>query len=223
MTATYPPRADVRQCRLYRFYVTDPFTGGTVLGYIGETGRQPFERLLEHLATQPWFDTVVRWEIDPQVYYGKKAVLDAETAAIRAERPLYNVVGNERNEKRIIPPVAIRQRRARDAQAQEPRWIHPDDRAAQPRAYRASPVRQRPAALTRAQKFAIGWGISWLGSTITAWLLALHWHLGSVEQAGIGSALVLPALLLTVWLLLLWNAGKRRRRKIWRFLTGRTR
>lgn len=223
MTATLPPGTGLRQCRLYRFYVADPFTGQTVLGYVGETGRQPFERLLEHLATQPWFDTVVRWEIDPQVFYGRDAVLRAEAAAIRAERPLYNVKGNEQNDERIIPPDAIRQRRARDMQAGESRWIHPDDRAPQPRAYRASPVRQRPAALTRAQKFAIGWGISWLGSTITAWLLALHWHLGSVRQTGIGSALFLPALLLTVWLLLLWNAGKRRRRKIWRFLTGRTR
>lgn len=128
MTATVPPRTDLRECRLYRFWVEHPVTGEIVLGYIGETVRQPFERLMEHVDVQPWIDTVVRWERDPQVFAGKDAVLRAEAAAIRAEKPLYNVKENLDNRARIIPPVAIRQRRARDAAANRPRWVHPDDR-----------------------------------------------------------------------------------------------
>lgn len=185
MTATYPPRAELRECRLYRFYVTHPLTGRVVLGYVGETGRQPFERLLEHLATQPWFDTVVRWEVDPQVYYGKKAVLAAERSTIGAERPLYNVAGNERNRDRVPPPVAIRQRRARDAARGVQRWVHPDDRGGQVRAQppQARPVKVESKPWRPWQKHALGVGVaealltvaSWIVLAVKAWWFAEAW------------------------------------------------
>jgi hypothetical protein len=123
-----PAGLDVRDCRLYRFWVEHPVTGEEVLGYVGETVRQPFARLMEHVDSQPWMDTVTRWERDPVVYPGKLAVLEAEAAAIRIERPLYNVKGNLDNPERVPPPLAIRQRRARDAEHGKPRWVHPDDR-----------------------------------------------------------------------------------------------
>jgi hypothetical protein len=184
VTATYPPRADVRECRLYRFYVTDPLTGVEVLGYVGETGRQPSERLLEHLATQPWFDTVVRWEIDPQRYWGKRAVLEAEAAAIRAELPLYNVKGNETNRDRIPPPSAIRQRRARDLQKGAVRWVHPDDRGG---AVRVSAPTRRGRRVGKPwrpwQKHLLGIGITWKVLAVAA-LALLGWrHLLDADAA----------------------------------------
>lgn len=169
MTTTVPSSAGLRECRLYRFYVTHPVSGEVVLGYVGETGRQPFERLLEHLATQPWFDTVVRWEIDPKVYWGKDAVLAAESAAIRAERPLYNVKVNKRNRERIPPPLAIRQRRARDAAKGEARWVHPDDRGGAVRASSPrSPARRRWSSR---RKHLTGLGVAWLVATVAAWIV----------------------------------------------------
>lgn len=211
MTATLPPRAELRECRLYRFYVTHPLTGQTVLGYIGETGRQPFERLLEHLATQPWFDTVVRWEIDPQPYWGKRAVLEAESAAIRAELPLYNVKCNEFNDARIPPPLAIKQRRARDAQKGAERWVHPDDRGAAIRVLpRAAP--QRSSRPWRPwQKHLLAIAVVWAVLAVAGWVgLA---HSGRLTQ---DTALATPpaALAVAVWG---WFgfplAGKRWRRR----------
>lgn len=155
MTATLPPHAAVRDCRLYRFRVYHPDDMGlpaeqrrVVIGYVGETWRWPLARLLEHVYDQPWADTIVGWDLDPRVFAGKTAVLAAEAAAIRAEKPLYNVKGNEGNRKRIPPPLAIRQRRARDAAKKDaPRWVHPDDRGTGPVAgsrVQARPVARRP-------------------------------------------------------------------------------
>jgi hypothetical protein len=111
-----------------------------VLGYLGETVREPLVRLIEHVMDQPWADTIVGYDVDPRVFVGKAAVLEAEEAAIRSERPLYNVVHNEGGH-RIPPPLAIRQRRARDAaKADARRWVHPDDRGVPARAQPA-PVR----------------------------------------------------------------------------------
>jgi len=221
MTATLPPRYGLRECRLYRFYVTHPLTGETVLGYVGETGRQPFERLLEHLATKPWFDTVVRWEIDPQVFWGKDAVLAAETAAIRAERPFYNVKGNESNWDRIIPPDAIRQRRARDAQRGAERWVHPDDRpGAAPRPPRQPVVVRRPWRPW--QKQLLGWGVAWALTTLAGWItlvcnadFAVWW-----QPAAYGAAM-LPGGLLMLWLLLVWVTKPRTRKRLYRRLGWR--
>jgi hypothetical protein len=183
VTATLPPRYEVRECRLYRFWVVHPVTGEVVLGYVGETGRQPFERLLEHLGTQPWFDTVVRWEVDPQVYMGKAAVLQAEAAAILAERPLYNVVGNEPNKKRIIPPDAIRQRRERDARAGAQRWVHPDDRSGvEPR----RTVRKPSAAERVSRKRTV---LVWFG----AWAQLAAISAGYLAQTGLTSSALLAA------------------------------
>jgi hypothetical protein len=218
VTATYPPRTSLRPCRLYRFYVEHPLTGEIVLGYVGETGRQAWERLLEHLATQPWFDTVVRWEVDPQVFYGKTAVLEAETAAIRVERPLYNVVGNERNEKRIIPPTAIRQRRERDARNNEARWVHPNDRGTDPRP--RVPVRQKRSEPKLWQKRLTGWACTWPTTTLVVWLLEIHWHLGGWKQTLLAAALFLPGFVSLTLLVLSQTAKKRTRRKLWRWLFG---
>lgn len=113
MTATAQQYTDRRECALYRFWVRHPVTGKVVLGYIGETGRLPFVRLMEHVLAQPWADTIVRWEVDPTTYWGKPAVEAAEKTAIEQERPLYNVEHNMGNPDRIKPWEAVAQRQAR--------------------------------------------------------------------------------------------------------------
>ena len=202
MTATYPARRGVRECRLYRFWVQHPVTGETVLGYIGETGRQPFERLLEHLATQPWFDTVVRWEVDPQVYWGKQAVLEAEAAAIRTERPLYNYEGNLSNPYRIEIWRAKEQRLARDAQRNRQPW-EPRGKATPPapapvRARRRWRPWQKSAVVCLAVVLA-GWvGLVWRFD-FAVWWQPPAWSAGAVTAA-------------RLW----WRLGRPIRPRTWR-------
>lgn len=178
MTATLPPHADVRDCRLYRFRVWHPDDmhlpaeqRRVVLGYVGETVRQPLVRLLEHLYDQPWADTIVGWDVDPRVFAGKHAVLQAERAAIEKERPLYNVIHNE-GPHRIPPPLAMRQRRIRDrVKPVEVRWVHPDDRGGPPRAP-SRPAAPRPPAgksWRPWQKHTLGVGVAWTALTPRVW------------------------------------------------------
>lgn len=192
MTETLPSYTDLRDCRIYRFWVTHPVSGEVVLGYVGETVRQPFERLLEHLATQPWFDTVVRWEVDSQPFQGKAAVLAAEEFAIRTEMPLYNVKGNLDNPNRIPPPAAIRQRRARDAQRGRERWVHPDDRAGSvPVAVRtkAAPKRRPRRRWSERRRRLVGWSTAWSVVTLACWITAVVEHQGGWKQTGTASAI----------------------------------
>jgi hypothetical protein len=230
VTATLPPHADVRDCRLYRFRVyhpddmhLDPSQRRIVLGYIGETVRQPLARLLEHLADQPWWDTVVGWDLDPRVFAGKQAVCEAERAAIEWELPLYNVEWNRGNGRRIPPPLAIRQRRARDAAKEgAPRWVHPADRGVAPRRA-AAVVAERPQKPWRPwQKRLAGWGSGWVGTALAGWIAELYYHLGGWKQTGITAAT--GSLLLMVWLMCgapfpvgKWKRRARNlRRRLWR-------
>lgn len=71
---------------LYRFYNSDD-----ELLYIGIT-LNPSERFKQHKGEKPWWTEVARIEI--QTYESRQAVTDAEQAAIRSERPKYNVVHN---------------------------------------------------------------------------------------------------------------------------------
>lgn len=147
MTATAQQYTDRRECALYRFWVRHPVTGKVVLGYIGETGRLPFVRLMEHVLAQPWADTIVRWEVDPTTYWGKPAVEAAEKTAIEQERPLYNVEHNMGNPDRIKPWEAVAQRQAREPGWQppvvKPRVPHPRGGSRQPRKAQVPEWRQR--------------------------------------------------------------------------------
>jgi hypothetical protein len=174
--------ADLRDCRLYRFWVEHPVTGRRVLGYVGETVRLPFERLLEHVYAQPWADTIVAWEVDEEVFAGKDAVLRAEARAIRDERPLYNVIGNGRNRGRVKPWDAVAQRHARDDAAGRPRWVKPDEQTAG-QTGRVQRRRQGTPQRGRVQ----GWGRATAAAWAGAWLLlaAMLWQV----TAGTGWAL----------------------------------
>ncbi|MDT5030976.1 MAG: hypothetical protein QOC94_1147 [Actinoplanes sp.] len=96
-----PQVGGLRDCHLYRFWVRYPLTGERVLGHVGETVRLPFERLLEHIYSQPWADTILAWEVDDVGYPGKEAVLEAERLAVERELPLYNYEPNLSNPHRV--------------------------------------------------------------------------------------------------------------------------
>jgi hypothetical protein len=158
---------DQRDCALYRFWVRHPTTGRIVLGYVGETVRMPFVRLMEHIYDQPWADTIVRWEVDTTVYAGKVAVLAAEKAAIERERPLYNIEHNMGNPVRVKPWEAVAQRQAR-----EPGWQPPARGTRVPRQRRTAAAASPPAAAAwgwewtpqrvRVAAWAAGWAAGWL-------------------------------------------------------------
>jgi hypothetical protein len=135
----------VKVYRLYRFYRADG-----VLLYVGQTGREPLARLIEHLYEQAWAHEIARWEVDPQVWHSEADVLAAELAAIRAEKPLRNWVGNEGNPDRAwMPKVA--------------EYRHPGRRPA--------PVgRKLSPRWRRRRNWAAGLGVGWLTVTVLLWL-----------------------------------------------------
>lgn len=201
---TIPPHADVRDCRLYRFRVyhpddmtLQPEQRRVVIGYIGETVRQPLARLLEHLYDQPWADTIVGWDVDPRVFAGKAAVLEAERFAVETELPLYNVEWNRANPLRIPPPVAMKQRKARDAARDVPaRWVHPDDRGGVVRVpSRPTPASPKATVPKKArspwkpwQRHLLGWSIAWAVSALGSWVWFASVAEGRVRETGILAA-----------------------------------
>jgi hypothetical protein len=75
-----------RQHALYRFFASD----GSLL-YIGITA-DPGARWKQHAGDKPWWSTVAN--ITVEAFPSREAVLEAERAAILAERPRHNVVHN---------------------------------------------------------------------------------------------------------------------------------
>jgi hypothetical protein len=148
------PRDDRRECALYRIRVLDPRTNykTVTLGYIGETGRMPFTRFMEHLYDQPWGDTIVGHpEVDPRVFSGKAEVLAAEEEAVKAERPLYNIEWQKGAPHQIPQWTAREQREARDRAKglRSPDWAVKGT-APQPRQTPATrPTPPRPARTSR--------------------------------------------------------------------------
>ncbi len=220
-----PPHADVRDCKLYRFRcwhpddMTLPVTQRRILAraYIGETGRESFARLLEHIRDQPWGDTMAGWDVIGE--YGSKAeVLEAERKAILAEQPTYNVEWNGANEHRIPPPLAIRQRRSRDAaNPHRPPWVHPDDRRGGRTAVRFEPAAVESRPWPAWKKHLVGWPIAWLVTTVAGWIaLVVKWDFAAAWYPLAGAASALPGLVLLVllvWALLRDEKPKKRRRK----------
>jgi hypothetical protein len=230
VTATIPAHAEVRDCRLYRFRVyhpddmrLPPEQRRIVLGYVGETVRMPIARLIEHLYDQPWADTIVGWDVDPRIFAGKTAVLEAERRAIEQEQPLYNVEHNRGNPHRISPPVAIRQRRARDAANVSPNWVHPDDRGGPTRA--PAPARMRPPVRRRwssRRKHLTGIVVAWLVLAGASWIGLAVYRLVEPWQ---NQAVTAPvgSLVLTVWVWAGCPVTRRQRRRAWSRIRKRLR
>lgn len=80
---------------LYRFYAED----GSLL-YIGIT-LNVASRFRDHAHGKPWWTSVHRIELEH--YDDRDSVLVAETAAIRAEHPRYNVIHNTRAPRFVAP------------------------------------------------------------------------------------------------------------------------
>jgi hypothetical protein len=221
VTATVPPPADVRDCKLYRFYGWDPRTNYTTktLIYIGETAREPFDRMMEHIARQPWADTITSWVQDDAVFAGKDDVLRAEKAAVEAEKPLYNDEWNRGNRRRIELGDAKVQRWARDDARGVPRWRPPSKKtmyrggrpvAAPNERPPARPSGRKDAKATRArratdvpavrpwQKDATGFAIVWGVLTLAGWVVLTHAGM-LTENAATGMPLVSFGGALWVW------------------------
>jgi hypothetical protein len=107
---------DERECSLYRFVGLDPHDRGIgdVLLYIGESAREPFTRMLEHIHEQSWAWRIRGFQVDKRVFASKEEVLAAEKHAIRTEQPIYNTEHNLGNPDRIA--TYGRRRRAP--------WVH---------------------------------------------------------------------------------------------------
>lgn len=210
MTTIVPPATDLRDCKLYRFYGWDPRTGYTTktLIYIGETVRMPFDRLMEHVARQPWADTITGWEVVDAVFAGKDAVVAAEQKAVERDMPLYNWEWNSGNPDRIGPDDQKVQRWARDDAAvpPRPRW----QKKTPPTVYRQGvevPAPQNPpvrpygkvaAAAPKPKPAAAKRGKQAKRGKRRAWLREL-----------ISFAIVWPALSSAVWVLeyyIAWDA-----------------
>ena len=80
---------------LYRFYDAT----GTLL-YIGITA-DPGNRWRSHAQDKPWWQQVTN--ITVETHPTRTAVLDAERAAIIAEKPTHNIVHNRRRSSRSLP------------------------------------------------------------------------------------------------------------------------
>jgi hypothetical protein len=211
--------ADLRDCRLYRFYVTHPVTGVVVLGYVGETVRVPLRRLMEHIESQPWSDTVVRWEVDPEVFVGKSAVLKAERATVEVELPLYNYEWNQGNPHRVPIPEARRQREARDSArgVQSPSWDRPLVASA-----RSGVAARKPSARPSVRETGTPPG-GWLVGSVGAWpvlaivgmLVGVRLSLSFGRSCGVGAiAATVVVLLAPVGWWLFKNLRRRTRRKV---------
>lgn len=151
--------------RLYRFYDER----GALL-YVGQTGRMPLHRAVEHLREQSWAGEVATWQLDPRVWGSVDEVLDAERRAIRAEQPRYNVVHNGRNPHRVPVARTPRQRGAAYRPPSAPVW----------------PVLVPPLALF----LAVAVGVGWMGLSGGA-------HLKGSAVAGVVAGVVAVWKLLT--------------------------
>lgn len=167
------PRDDRRDCALYRIMVVHPVTGKIVLGYIGETGRMPFTRFMEHLYDQPWGDTIVGHpHVDPRVFAGKAAVLAAEEAAVLAEKPLYNIEW-QKGAVHAIPQWTAREQRAeRDRQRGTitPDWAAKGASAPTVRPQHAAASSKLSPRWRRRRNWAAGLASDWLVASLLLWL-----------------------------------------------------
>lgn len=238
MTATYPARTDTA----YRgvVYGIDLLDHASVMAdapqivpddYVGKTRQRGRGRENQHRDDKPWSDLIVGsshvlWE----GICDEDELDQHERDLIREKRPRMNDKDNRWNRDRIEYEYQVAQRHERDRKFGRPLWQPPElrrrksllewqtpDRPAHETAGRQKSKR-RP--FKRWQKYAIGWAITWPGSTLFGWVFALLEHWGGWEQTLIGAASLLPGLLLLVRLALEMTASKRTRRKVMRKLTG---
>lgn len=77
--------------KFLRHYIYRAYDANCRLLYIGQT-IQPEQRIRNHARQSHWFPEAIEWEFEE--VDGWWAMQDAEKAAIKSERPLYNVQHN---------------------------------------------------------------------------------------------------------------------------------
>ncbi|WP_213455297.1 hypothetical protein [Rhizomonospora bruguierae] len=195
-TAT-EPATDPRDGHCYRFIVKDPWVGyaSTCVGYIGESIRIPFVRMMEHVLDQWWADTIVAWEVI-DTYPSKGSAMAAEEALVRAEMPLYNWEYNGGNPRRIAPSEQKRQaikrgyvRKAQPMRPHKPRRSAVESAGSPPRAA-TSPRARQPRVRLITERAWFWWAALWfaLAVTVGSWLHARNLPLGDSAWAGMGVA-----------------------------------
>ena len=107
---------------VYRIWGRD----GTLL-YVGSTTRPPGERVAEHAREKPWWGEVGRWDAQP---VADRVLLRVEAAAIRSQRPRYNITHNGRNPHRVRVtsvrrPVVVQRWRRRGPERRSRRYGAP--------------------------------------------------------------------------------------------------
>lgn len=189
-----PAYAGPKVFRLYRLFDAD----GRLL-YIGQTGRMPLVRCIEHLIEQAWGGDVARWELDPQIFHSEAEVLAAEEAAIRAEKPLRNWIHNEGPHRQWQPKVT--------------EYRHPGSRA--PRIDPVKPSRQ-PARkpLSAKARRRRKWTLAWAGTVAMLWAALvlldaawLHWPVPVLDWLDLSAGGV-TALYVKL------HVGRKKRRKL---------
>lgn len=201
---------DPRDCRVYRFICLDPHTSYTTrrVGYIGESIRMPFVRMLEHVYNQWWADTIVAWEVYDEVYPSKGSALAAEEAAVRAEMPLYNDEYNHGNPDRIPLWKQEQQARERGTTARPaPMYPNRPRRQASQSSERAPQQRTRRVPAVRAERRPRGWWLMlWfvLAVILGVWTRSVTGVTSDGVWVGAGGGTLLVALMVR---------GTRRRRR----------
>lgn len=175
---------NARLFRLYRFYDET----GRLL-YVGQTGRQPLVRLLEHVRDQPWHGQMARWEVDRRIWHTEGEVLEAEKATIRAECPVHNVAHNGVRHSWARPGV----------------WRQP------PRAGRVAGRRPEPSAWTLRLAGVVA---VWLGVAVAVWWVVA----GRVGGGQAVELAVVVASLVVGWPVAVWalRRARARWRRVWR-------
>jgi hypothetical protein len=194
VTRTFQRPVDPTNVRVYRLYRFYDFEGRLL--YIGQTGRRPLARLIEHLYEQQWAHEIARWEVDPRVWHSEVEVLAAEEAAIKVEKPIRNWVHNEGPHRQWQPKVM--------------EYRHPG---------RSTPTPRR-AEMSRIAKRRVAWTGGWLVAFLAVWLTLVlaagpHWHLSWRVWPILAAGLCAEPLVFLAKL-----GGKRKTRDLRRWLAG---
>lgn len=89
------------------YWIYRVFDSSDQLLYLGITGN-PRLRLKAH-KSKPWFQDAARF-VWSDVGADRRVALDAETAALTAERPLYTLPPKQRAEERMVRKAAAHER-----------------------------------------------------------------------------------------------------------------
>jgi hypothetical protein len=219
LAKTSDPNA-LLDCNLYLIFTRDPWkrTTEVIVGYVGETARQPLDRLLEHIRKQ-WFARDFRGFLvvmdpqtgEPKVFASKAEVWAEERRLVEEYEPPYNREYNGSNRWLVIDGVGVHF----DLPPNQPDWW-PDGSKAAPVAVQPTPLGAFGRWWHSVRPWVIGAPVSWLGTTVLLLWAALTWTHMAVLAAMKGGALLAGVLVgggVAVKLLRWWLARRKRKRE----------